>query len=86
MKEFTAQEARVLADNDNKIVEKMVQKILRQVHRRAKKGYYSLKYTSPYGEIIDNRICKRLRELGYKASTSIINANIFVYWGKTGEE
>ena len=85
MKEFTAQEAKALADN-NKIVEKMVRKILRQVRKKAKKGGYSLKYGSPYGEIIDNRICERLKGLGYKAATSIVAANIFVYWDKAGEE
>ena len=85
MKEFTAQEAKALADN-NKIVEKMVRKILRQVYRRAKKGGFSLKYGSPYGEIIDNRICERLEKLGYKAYTSIVSGNIFVYWSKAGEE
>lgn len=85
MKELTAQEAKALADN-NKIVEKMTQKILRQVYKKAKKGGYSLKYGSPYGEIVDNRICERLRELGYKACTSVVGVNIFVYWSKAGEE
>ena len=85
MKELTAQEAKVLADN-NKIVEKMVRKILRQVYKKAKKGGYNLTYGSPYGEIIDNRICEKLRELGYKACTSMVAANIFVYWDKVGEE
>lgn len=85
MKEFTAQEAKALADN-NKIVEKMVRKILRQVRKRAKKGGYNLEYDSPYGKIIDNRICERLRGLGYKACTSVMPGNIFVYWSKVGEE
>ena len=85
MKELTAQEAKTLADN-NKIVEKMTQKILRQVYKKAKKGGYSLKYGSPYGEIIDKQICERLRGLGYKACTSMVAANIFVYWDKAGEE
>ena len=85
MKEFTAQEAKALADN-NKTVEKMVRKILRQVYKSAKKGGYSLRYGSPYGEIIDDRICERLRGLGYKACTSMIAANIFVHWDHVGEE
>ena len=84
MKEFTAQEARTLADN-NKIIEKTVQKILRQVRKRAKKGGYSLKYGSPYGEIIDNRICERLRRLGYRACISVVSGNIFVYWSEAEE-
>ena len=86
MKELTAQEARALADN-NKIVEKMVQKILRQVYKRAKKGGYSLEYDSPYGEVVDKRICERLRGLGYRACTSVVGVDIFVYWSKkAGEE
>lgn len=85
MKELTAQEAKALADN-NKIVEKMVRKILRKVHKIAKKGGYSLSYGSPYGEIVDSRICERLRELGYTVCTSVMTANILVYWDKTGEE
>ena len=84
MKEFTAKEAKALADN-NKIIKKMVRKILRQVYKSAKKGSYSLKYDSPYGETVDDRICERLIELGYKACTSAISANIFVYWNKVGE-
>ena len=82
---ITAEEAKALADN-NKIVDKMVRKILRAVRRAAKKGKYDLKYPSSYGEVIDNKICKRLRELGYKACTSIIAANIFVDWNNVGEE
>lgn len=85
MKEFTAQEAKALADN-NKIVEKMVRKILRQVYKSAKKGGYSLRYSSPYGEIIDDRICERLKEFGYKACPSVVPENIFVYWNEVGEE
>lgn len=85
MQEFTAQEAKDMADNHSP-VNKMVKKILRKVRSRAKKGAYSLKYPSPHGEVIDKQICKRLRELGYKACTSIIAANIFVDWDKTGEE
>jgi hypothetical protein len=82
---LTAQEAKALADN-NKIVEKMVRKILRQVYKRAKRGGYSLEYSSPYGKAVDNRICERLRGLGYRACTSVIGVNIFVYWSKVGEE
>lgn len=85
MKEFTAQEAKALADN-NKIVEKMVRKILRQVHKRAKKGSYSLDYRSPYEEIINNRICERLRGLGYRACTSLLGGNILIDWNHVGEE
>lgn len=84
MKELTAQEAKALADN-NKIVEKMTQKILRQVYKTAKRGGYSLKYISLCGETIDERICERLRGLGYKACTSVVGVNIFVYWNKAGE-
>lgn len=85
MKELTALEAKTLADS-NKIVAKMVRKILRKVYKTAKKGGYNLKYDSPYGEVIDKRICERLRGLGYRAWTSIIAADILVYWDKTREE
>lgn len=85
MKELTAKEAKALADN-NKVVEKTVQKILRKVYRKAKKGGYSLKYDSPYGAVVDERICEKLRGLGYKACTSVAGVNIFVYWSKAGEE
>ena len=85
MKEFTAKEARDMTDSHSP-VDKMVKKILRKVRSCAKKGKYSLKYPSPYGETIDKQICKRLRELGYKACTSIVAANIFVDWGHLEEE
>ena len=85
MKEFTAKEAKFLADSHSP-VDKMVKKILRKVRSRAKKGEYALRYPSPYGETIDKQICKRLRELGYKANTSIIAVNIFVDWDKVEEE
>ena len=76
----------ITAEECNQIVEKMVRKILRKVYKTAKKGSYSLKYGSPYGKIVDNRICKRLKGLGYKACTSLVAGNIFVYWDKLGEE
>ncbi len=85
MQEFTAKEARDMADNHSP-VNKMVKKILRKVRSYAKRGGYSLRYPSRYGMTIDRQICKRLRELGYKASTSIIAANIFVDWGHLEEE
>lgn len=85
MKELTAQEARDMADIHSP-VNKMVKKILRKVRSRARKGEYSLKYPSRYGMTIDRQICKRLRELGYKACTSIIAANIFVDWVRLEEE
>lgn len=85
MKEFTAKEAKILADSHSP-VDKMVKKILRKVRSCAKKCQYSLKYPSPYGETIDEQICEKLRELGYKACTSVVAANIFVYWDKVGEE
>lgn len=82
---ITAKEAKILADSHSP-VDKMVKRILRKVRSCAKKGKYSLKYPSPYGETIDKQICKRLRELGYKACTSIVAANIFVDWDRVGEE
>ena len=85
MKEFTAKEAKDMADNHSP-VDKMVKKILRKVRSCAKKVKYGLKYPSPHGETIDRQICKRLRELGYKACTSIVAANIFVNWDHVGEE
>lgn len=85
MKEFIAKEARDMADSHSP-VDKMVKKILRKVRSRAKKGKYDLKYPSPHGETIDKQICERLRGLGYKACTSMVAANIFVYWDKAGEE
>ena len=85
MKELTAKEARDMADSHN-LANKMVKKILRKIHSRAKRGEYSLRYPSRCGMTIDKQICKRLRELGYKACTSIIGANIFVDWNNVGEE
>lgn len=84
-KPITAKEAKILADSHSP-VDKMVKRILRKVRSCAKKGKYGLKYPSPYGETIDKQICKRLRELGYKACTSIVAANIFVDWNNVGEE
>lgn len=85
MKESYAKDAKALADN-TKIVDKMIRKILRAVRRAAKKGKYDLKYPSPHGEIIDEKICKRLEGFGFKAFTSVVPANIFIYWNQLGEE
>jgi hypothetical protein len=86
MKELiTAKEAKILADSHSP-VDKMIKKILRKVRSCAKKGEYGLKYPSPHGETIDKQICERLRELGYKACTSIVAANIFVNWNHVEEE
>lgn len=85
MQEFTAKKARDMADKHSP-VSKMVKKILRKIRSRTKKGEYSLKYPSRYGMAIDKQICKRLKELGYKACISIIAANIFVDWAHLEEE
>lgn len=84
MKEFTAKEARDMADK-SEAVSREVRSILRSIKRAAKKGRYSLSISySKWDDVIAERICENLRELGYRAWTDIWRAVIYVSW--KGEE
>ena len=80
MKEFTAKEARDMANNAG-VASRETRSILRDIKRVAKKEKYSLSISySKWDSVIAERICKNLRDLGYKAHTDLWRAVIYVSW------
>lgn len=84
MKEFTAKEARDMA-NKSGTASREARFILRSIKRAAKKGRYSLSFSySEWDSVIAKKICENLRDLGYKAYSDFLRAAIYISWG--GEE
>ena len=84
MKEFTAQEARNMADK-SRVTSREVRSILRSIKRAAKRGKHSLNISySTWNNAVVKRVCENLRELGYRACTDIWRAAIYISW--KGEE
>lgn len=84
MKEFTAKEARDMADKSG-LVSRETRSILRDVKRAAKRGKYSLSISySTWDSVVAKKICENLRELGYRACTDTWRAVIYISW--KGEE
>ena len=84
MKEFTAKEARDMADKSG-VTSREVRSILRSVKRAARRGRYNLNISySDWDSVVAEKICENLRELGYRACTDIWRAVIYVSW--KGEE
>lgn len=84
MKEFTAKEARDMANNSG-VASRETRFILRDIKRVAKRGRYSLSISySEWDSVVAERICENLRGLGYKAHTDLWRASIYVSW--EGEE
>jgi hypothetical protein len=84
MKEFTAKEAREMANNSG-TVSRETHSILRSIKRAAKRGRYNLNLSySDWDNVIAKRVCENLRELGYKAYTDSWRPAIYVSW--KGEE
>lgn len=84
MKEFTAQEARNIA-NKSGVAFRETRFILRSIKRAAKRGKHSLNISySTWDNTVVKRICENLRELGYRACIDIWRAAIYISW--KGEE
>lgn len=80
MKEFTAKEARNMADKSG-VTSREVRSILRSVKRTARRGRYNLNISySDWDSVVAEKICENLRELGYRACTDIWRAAIYVSW------
>lgn len=84
MKEFTAKEARDMA-NKSGVVSRETRSILRDIKRTAKRGRYSLNVLySDWDSVVVERICENLKGLGYKACTDVWRTAIYISWD--GEE
>lgn len=82
MKEFTAKEARDMA-NKSGTVSRETRFILRSIKRAAKRGRYNLNLSySDWNSAAAERICENLKGLGYKACTDIWRAAIYISWGE----
>lgn len=80
MKEFTAKEARDMA-NKSGTVSREVRSILRSIKRTAKRGGYSLNISySDWDSVVTEKICENLRGLGYRAWIDTWRAAIYVSW------
>lgn len=84
MKEFTAKEARDMA-NKSGVVSRETRSILRDIKRTAKRGRYSLNVLySDWDSVVVERICENLKGLGYKACADVWRTAIYISWD--GEE
>ena len=84
MKEFTAKEARDMA-NKSGVASRKTRSILRDIRRAAKRGRYSLNISySDWDSVVAERVCENLKELGYKACPDVWRAAIYISW--EGEE
>lgn len=84
MKEFTAKEARDMA-NKSGTVSRETRSILRSIKRAAKRGRHSLNLAySDWDSVVAERVCENLKELGYRACTDVWRAAIYISW--RGEE
>ena len=84
MKEFTAKEARNMADK-SRVVSREVRSILRSIKRAAKRGRYSLNISySDWDSVVAERICENLKGLGYRACADVWRTAIYISW--KGEE
>jgi hypothetical protein len=80
MKDFTAKEARDMANNTG-VATRETRSILRNIKRVAKRGRYSLSISySEWDSVVAERICENLRNLGYRADTDLWRAVIYVSW------
>lgn len=79
-KHFTAGEARAMA-NKSGVVSRKTRSILRSIKRVARRGRYSLNI--PYydwDDVVIERICENLKELGYKACGDVWRTAIYISW------
>ena len=80
MKEFTAKEARDMA-NKSGTVSRETRSILRSIKRAAKRGRYNLNLSySDWDSVVAERACENLKGLGYKACTDAWRTAIYISW------
>lgn len=80
MKEFTAKEARDMA-NKSGTVSRETRSILRGIKRAAKRGRYSLNISySDWDSVVVEKICENLKGLGYRACADNWRAAIYISW------
>ena len=81
---ITAKEARDMANKSGRVSRK-TRSILRSIKRAAKRGRYNLNLSySDWDNVIAEKICENLRELGYMAYTDTWRSAIYISWN--GEE
>lgn len=84
MKEFTAKEAKDMA-NKSRMVSRETRSVLRSIKRAAKRGRYSLKLAySEWDGVIAERICENLKGLGYRACADDWRSAIYISWQGEG--
>ena len=84
IKLITAKEARDMA-NKSGVLSRETRSILRSIKRAAKRGRYILNISySKWDSVVAEKICKNLRELGYRAYADNWRTAIYVSW--QGEE
>lgn len=84
MKEFTAKEARAMADKSG-VASRKTRSILRDIKRAAKRGRYSLNISySDWDSVVVDKICENLKRLGYRAYADVWRTAIYISW--EGEE
>lgn len=80
MKEFTAKEARDMA-NKSGTVSRETRSILRSIKRAAKRGRYELNLSySDWDSVVVEGICENLKRLGYKAYEDAWRTAIYISW------
>lgn len=78
MKEFTAQEARDMA-NKSGVVPRETRSILRDIKRAARRGRYGLNLRySDWDSVVVEGICKNLKGLGYRAYADVWRTAIYI--------
>ena len=84
MKEFTAKEARDMA-NKSGVVSRATRSILRSIKRAAKRGRYSLNIPYPdWDSVVVGKVCDNLKGLGYTAFADDWRAAIYISWKGEG--
>lgn len=80
MKEFTAKEARDMA-NKSGLTSRETRSILRSIKRAAKGGKYCLIVSySKWDGMIAEMVCENLRGLGFEARSDAWRTAIYVSW------
>ena len=80
MKEFTAKEARSMADKSG-VVSRKTRSLLRDIKRATKRGRYSLNISySDWDSVVVDKICENLNGLGYVAFADGWRAAIYISW------
>ena len=84
MKEFTAERAREMTSSSpvvERAAKRIVNEILRQVRRAAKRGDDRvIAFYKKWDNKIAERVCIKLRALGYSAAPNMLHTGFVVDW------